>query len=270
LTEERELRSPLTALADGVEQAGYMLVLVGQSFLRAFAQRSPRRAMQRFFEQLYTQTVKSLLVVAVVGVFTGMVLALQIGEELHRYGQEEFLGKVVAASLCREMGPFITAIILAATVGGAIAAELGTMRVSEEIDAIELMNIDPVGYLVTPRIAALTFAAVVLTVLVDGVGVAGGAVVARQAYGITYSDYFHAARETLSSESWFWVFPKDIYSGLAKAWVFGILIGGLGCASGLSATGGALGVGRAVRRAVVASVVVTLIVGYLMTWWFWT
>lgn len=265
---ERNPRNPLTVAADGVEQAGGMVVLIGQAAARALTLRITRRAWKRFVEQLYVQTVKSLLVVAIVGVFTGMVLGLQIGEELRRNGLESFLGKVVAASLCREMGPFVTAIILAATVGGAIAAELGTMRVSDEIDAIELMNIDPVEFLVTPRIAALVIASVALTLFADTVGILGGAVVATTQYGAQLSDYFESVRQTLSAETVLGV-SKDLYSGLVKAGVFGLLIAALGCGSGLMARGGALGVGKAVRTAVVASIVVVLIVGYILTWLFY-
>src|SRR5262245_27366115 len=245
-----------------------MLVLLGQAAAGLLRPHLPRRTFARFMDQLYTQAIKSLVVVAIVGVFTGMVLSLQIGEELRRFGQEEILGKVVAATLAREMGPFITAIILAATVGGAIAAELGTMRVSDEIDALELMNIDPVPFLVTPRIAALTVTAVLLTIFVDGIGVLGGAVVARPQFSARYGDYFGAARETLSQQTRLHLLPKAISSGLAKAAVSGLLIGALGCGSGLTAKGGALGVGKAVRTAVVASIVVILIVGYILTWVF--
>lgn len=270
MSDPRQTRGPLVVLADGVEQAGYMLVLLTQAAGRTFQARHPIRAWNRFTEQLYTQIVKSLVVVAIVGIFTGMVLALQIGEELRRYGGESFLGKVVTATLCREMGPFITAIILAATAGGSIAAELGTMRVSEEIDALELMNVDPVSFLVTPRILALMIASVLLTFFVDVVGVIGGAVVAHSHYGTRFPDYFTAARETMSGATLLWVLPKDLYSGLLKAWVFGLLIGALACGSGLTASGGALGVGKAVRTAVIASVVVVLIVGYVMTWIIWS
>lgn len=270
MSDGRTRRGPLTVLADGVEQAGYMLVLLGQSAARlATPTRHPRRAWERFIAQLYVQMAKSLLVVGIVGVFTGMVLALQIGEELRRYGTEFFLGKVVAATLCREMGPFTTAIILAATCGGAMAAELGTMRVSEEIDALELMNIDPIAFLVAPRIVAVTIAAVLLTVFANFIGVVGGAVVAHSHYGMRFADYFNSARETLHSETLLWILPKDVYSGLAKSLVFGMLIGALGCGSGLTARGGALGVGKAVRTSVVASIVVVLIVGYVLTWFFW-
>jgi phospholipid/cholesterol/gamma-HCH transport system permease protein len=126
-----------------------------------------------------------------------------------------------------------------------------------------------VRFLVTPRIAALTLTALLLTAFVDGIGVAGGAVVANYHFGVRFADYFAAARETLSGATLLGVLPKDVYSGLTKACVFGLLIGALSCGSGLTAKGGALGVGRAVRTAVVASIVVILIVGYVLTWVFW-
>jgi len=163
------------------------------------------------------------------------------------------------------MGPFITAIILTATAGAACAAEIGTMKVSEEVDALEMMGIDPVRFLVAPRVLALGFMCVVLTVLTDVFGTLGGAVIARTSLGVSYETYLHGARDTLQGDFVLGVFSKHIYSGLAKAYVFGILIGVVGCAQGLRASGGALGVGRAVRRAVVASIVLILVLGYYMT-----
>ena len=219
--------------------------------------------------QIYFIGVKSQSVVLITGAFTGMVLAIQTGAELKGYGIEEQLPKIVAASLAREMGPFITSIILAATAGAAIAAELGTMKVSEEIDALELMNVDPVAFLVAPRVVSMGLACLVLTVWVNGVGIVGAALVAHTQNGTLYGDFLRGARDTLGSDMLFGVLSKALYSGLVKSWCFGVLIGGLSCAAGLRARGGALGVGKAVRTAVTASVVVTLIVGYLITWFFW-
>jgi len=169
----------------------------------------------------------------------------------------------------REMGPFITGIILAATAGAACAAEIGTMRVSEEIDALEMMSIDPVRYLVVPRVAALTLMCFVLTVLTDCFGTLGGALIAKSQLGVSYAVYFREARGALEGEYLLWVLPKDVYTGLVKALVFGLVIGIVGCSQGLRASGGALGVGSAVRRAVVASVVLVLVLGYFMTWFFY-
>lgn len=262
-------RNPIAVVADGFEHAGHMLDLAAGAFLRALAFRNARRGFRRLVEQLYLHAVKSLLVVTVVGLFTGMVLALQTGAELRGYGAEVQLPKIVAAAMAREMGPFITAIILAATAGAAIAAELGTMRVSEEVDALEMMNVDVVEYLVAPRVLSMGFACLLLTVYVDVVGVLGGALVANAQNGTLYSDFLKGARETLGSETLLGFLSKAIYSGLVKAWFFGVLIGALACSAGLRARGGALGVGKAVRTAVTASVVLTLIVGYLITWFFW-
>jgi phospholipid/cholesterol/gamma-HCH transport system permease protein len=265
----RNERKPLTVAADAVENTGYMLVLVFGAFARFATHHRPGRMIRRLVEQIYVHSVKSLLVVTVVGLFTGMVLALQTGAELRGYGAEYQLSKIVAASMAREMGPFITAIILAATAGAAIAAELGTMKVSEEIDALELMNVDPIAFLVSPRIVSMGLSCLALTIWVVFIGVCGGAIVAHAQNGTLYADFFKGARETLGADRLFGVLSKAIYSGLVKAWFFGVIIGGLACASGLQASGGALGVGKAVRTAVTASVVLTLIVGYLLTWVFW-
>lgn len=262
-------RGALTMAADGCEFAGRTALLLVVSIVKGFLPRRPIRAIGRLFEQLYVQLVKSLLVVSVVGTFMGMILVLQTGEELRAFGAENRLPYIVAGAMTREMGPFITAIILAATVGAAIAAELGTMRVSEEIDALELMNIDPVRFLVSPRILALGIAAVLLTVHVNVIGIAGGAVVANAQYGISFEDFFDGAREALAGPWLLGVLSKHLYAGLVKSLVLGLIIGALSCAAGLGAEGGALGVGRAVRSSVVASVVASLVVGYILTWFFW-
>jgi len=259
----------LDGVADGFESAGHTALLLIAGLTRGLVPRHPWRALGRLVEQLHVQLVKSLVVVSVVGLFVGMILALQTGEELSRYGVEGELAIIVAATLAREMGPFITAIILAATAGAAIAAELGTMKVSEEIDALELMNIDPVTFLVTPRLYALAIAAVLLTVLVNVIGITGAAIVTEAQYGVPMADFFEKARDALAGKWMFGALSKDLYSGLIKSLVFGVMIGGLSCSFGLRARGGALGVGRAVRGSVVAAVVLTLVVGYVMTWIFW-
>ena len=169
----------LARLSDIVEGAGYATLLLGQALLAAVFIRRPRQSFARLMEQFYVQIVKSIGVVSLVAVFTGMILTLQLGQEIAKYGGEGEIGTVIAAVMAREMGPFITGIILAATVGSSIAAEVGTMRVSEEIDALEIMNIDPIRFLVMPRVISLACAGFLLTILVDLVGVLGGAVVAH-------------------------------------------------------------------------------------------
>lgn len=254
---------------DTVLGAGDAVVLLWKSSRRLFNPKHPAREFRAMVGQMYDHGVKTVPVVILVAVFTGMIVSLQAGVEIKVYGQEALVGRIVAASMFREMGPFITAIILTATAGSACAAEIGTMRVSEEVDALEMMGIDPVRYLVLPRIAALGLMCFGLTILTDCFGTLGGAVVARSQLGVSYQTYFEGVKRTLESEYILGILSKHVYSGLFKSFVFGILIGTVGCAQGLRTTGGALGVGRAVRRAVVASVVLVLILGYYMTWFFY-
>ena len=226
----------------------------------------PRR--RRFFlDAAHAAGVKALPVSLVVALFAGMILALQTGIELRRLGQTELIGNILALSMCREMGPFMTGIILAATVGSAIAAEVGTMKVSDEVTALDVMSIDAANYLVLPRVAAMTLMCPVVTVMTDLVGIAGGAVVSHFHLGITQQTYWLAARESLTSTTS--ILPKDVFVGLCKAVVFGCAIATVSCSSGLRATGGALGVGRAVQRAVMASIILVIVLGYAITWFFY-
>jgi len=252
-----------------VQGSGYALGLLGKVLRRAFKPRHPLREFRAVVNQMYDHGVKAIPVVILVAVFTGMIVSLQTGIELRGMGSEGLIGRIVAASMFREMGPFITAIILTATAGSACAAEIGTMRVSEEIDALEMMSIDPVRFLVLPRVAALGIMCVALTLMTDCFGTLGGAAIAKTQLGVSYPEFWEGARGALEGEYLLGFLAKDLYTGLLKAFVFGVLIGVVGCSQGLRASGGALGVGRAVRRAVVASIVLVLILGYYMTWAFY-
>jgi phospholipid/cholesterol/gamma-HCH transport system permease protein len=245
--------------------SGYALEVLGKALWRGAKPRHPRRDFRMMVRQMYDHGVKAVPVVTLVAVFTGMIVAFQTGMEIKAYGQESMIGRIVAASMFREMGPFITGIILTATAGAACAAEIGTMRVSEEVDALEMMAIDPIRFLVVPRVAALALMSVVLTLLTNCFGTMGGALVSKMRLGVSYHEYFSGARATLQSDYVLGAFSKDLYTGLFKALVFGILIGVIGCSQGLRASGGALGVGRAVRQSVVSSVVLILILGYYLT-----
>ncbi len=208
-------------------------------------------------EQLFVCGIKSFGVTSVVALFTGMILALQAGLVLKEYGQEVQVGTLVSQTLCREMGPFMTALILAASVGSAIAAELGTMKVSEEIDALQVMSINPVRFLVMPRLVAFMVMCPILTIYTNVIGVTGGMVVAHTQLGVSPLAYYRNALQFLEN--------KEIYVGLLKALVFGIIIVTVACYQGLSATNGAVGVGRATRVTVVHSFLLVLIVGYVIT-----
>ena len=226
-----------------------------------------RRAL--IAEQLYGGGIKILHVVLLVGVSIGMVVSLQTGIELARIGQQNSIGTLVALSMAREMGPFITAIILAAATGSALAAELGTMAVSEELAALEVLSIDRTSFLVMPRVVALAILSPLLTVLCDAVGIVGGGFVAREQLGVEMSLYFNTVREALQAPASAIPVPKDVYCGLAKSFVFGIAIAVISCAAGIRARGGALAVGSATRAAVRDSIILVIILNYIMTWFFY-
>jgi len=249
----------LLATLDG---AGYTVRLLFSSL--GYVVRKPRLRMSA--RLAYDFGLKSLPVVCIVAFFSGMIICLQTGIEVKQYGEEEVLGILVAQTFAREFGPFMTAIILVGTVVSAYAAELGTMTVSEETDALEVMSIDPIGYLAAPRILALCVMTFLLTFCADLVGILGGAVVASTQLNLPYRIFFDRALESLEGREWLGVLPRDLYGGLLKAGIIGFVIAGVGCAQGLRAAGGALGVGKAVRRAVIASIVLILVLSYVCTW----
>lgn len=211
--------------------------------------------------QMYLAGFKSLFVVSIVATFTGMILSLQTGLALLDFGQQDMIGQVIVVSLTREMAPFMTALILSAAVGSAMAAEIGTMKVSEEVDALEVMSIDPVKYLVLPRVIGFSLMIPVLANYASALGVVGGSLVASTQLGVDYETYYTLALEILKSKNGL----KDIWVGNFKALVFGFTISAISCHQGLTAKGGAIGVGIAVRQAVVQSYLFVIIFGYFLT-----
>jgi phospholipid/cholesterol/gamma-HCH transport system permease protein len=206
---------------------------------------------------MFTIGIKSFGVVSLVALFTGMILSLEAGLTLRDYGQEMRVGTVVAETMFREMGPFMAALILAACVGSAMAAELGTMTVSEEIAALDVMSIDPVYYLVMPRILAMVIICPALTVYANVIGTIGGGMVAYSQLDVEWRTYYDYAKMYLDN--------KEIYVGLLKALVFAVIVSGVGCYQGLATKGGAVGVGIATRRAVVISFLLIISAGYFIT-----
>jgi phospholipid/cholesterol/gamma-HCH transport system permease protein len=219
-----------------------------------------------FLQQLYVSSIQTLGVVLLVGLFMGMIVALQTGIELARLGQQDQIGTIVSLSMTREMGPFTTAVVLAATVGSALAAEIGTMSVSDELSALEVMSIDAISMLVLPRVLALAIAAPALTVLCDAIGTFGGGFVASSQLHVSWALYTDSVIDALSTPGKWIPLPTEVYSGLGKAVVFGIIISIISCASGLRARGGALGVGQATRTAVRDSIIAIIVSNYFMTW----
>jgi phospholipid/cholesterol/gamma-HCH transport system permease protein len=219
-------------------------------------------------DQLYQAGIRVVHVVLLVGLFIGMIVSLQTGLELARFGQQDQIGTIVALSMCREMGPFITATILAATVGSALAAELGTMAVSEELSALEVMSIDRTSFLVMPRVLSLAVMAPLLTVLCDTIGIIGGGFIAESQLNVGLSLYYDSAIDALQDTDFFLDLPKDVYSGLFKSFVFGIVVAVISCSAGMNATAGALGVGNATRKAVRDSIIAIIVTNYFLSWLF--
>jgi len=243
---------------DYVFGAGYTLVLLFNTIVQSHAFIFKRNEI---IAQMFTAGIKSLTVVSIVAVFTGMIMGLNAGLGLKDFGAEGQIGILLTITLTREMSPFMTALILSASVGSAIAAEIGTMKVSEEIDALEVMSIDPVRYLVMPRVIGFSLMVPVLCVYSTVLGVLGGSVVGHFQLGVDYQIYFRDVIERVSSTGGL----KDLYVGLLKGLVFGIIVSTISCSHGLRATNGAIGVGRATRESVVTSFLVVIFFGYVIT-----
>jgi phospholipid/cholesterol/gamma-HCH transport system permease protein len=252
-------------VADFVLDLGYQLELFGQ-VLRSLPSTLRRRTLVA--DQLFQAGIRVVHVVLLVGLFIGMIVSLQTGLELSRFGQQDQIGTIVALSMCREMGPFITATILAATVGSALAAELGTMAVSEELAALEVMSIDRVSFLILPRVVSLAVMCPLLTVLCDVIGIVGGGFIASSQLNVGLALYYDSAFDALKDSDFPLGLPKDLYSGLIKAFGFGLVVSVISCAAGLQARQGALGVGNATRKAVRDSIIAIIVLNYFLSWFF--
>jgi len=253
-------RTGATLLAPAIENAGFAMGVAGRTLARLHHLPKRRRLL---FDQMHLGGIKSAPVVLFVSFFIGMILSLQLGFELARYGQQEAVGLAVAVSMVREMGPVMTAVILAASVASAMAAEIGTMRVQEEVTALEVMSVDVTSYLVLPRIMALTLMAPILTILANIIGIVGGGIIAYTQLGLDFDGYVRNALSALSDRS-FAGLPRSVYSGLIKATIFGFAIAVVGCASGLRARHGASGVGESTRSAVRNSIILIIVLNFFL------
>jgi phospholipid/cholesterol/gamma-HCH transport system permease protein len=210
--------------------------------------------------------VGAIPIVLLTGLFTGMVLALQSSVELTRFGAEIYIGNLVGASMVRELGPVLAALMVAGRSASGIAAELGSMRVTEQIDALQSFGTDPIKKLVTPRIVAGLIVMPLLTILADVVGIIGGLLVSVFRIGITADAYLQGVLNTLAQSGFvLGIFPKDFIGGLFKPFVFGGIITVTACYFGMSTKGGTEGVGLSATRAVVTSSVTILASDYFIT-----
>jgi phospholipid/cholesterol/gamma-HCH transport system permease protein len=217
----------------------------------------PPFRLKLFFKQMEFIGVESSFIVLLTGAFTGMVFALQTSYAFRLFGAENLIGPSVALSLARELGPVLTGLMVTGRVGSAMAAELGTMRVTEQIDALSTMSINPVQYLITPRVLSSIIMLPMLTVLFDFIGIIGSYFMAVFLLGINGNRFI--------SDTIYMVDLKDVYVGLLKAAVFGAIIAVVGCYEGYFAQKGAEGVGKAATQAVVISSVSILIADYFLT-----
>lgn len=199
----------------------------------------------------------SLPVVGLTAFFTGAVLCLQIYIGGNRYGAEAFVPQIVVLGITRELGPVIAGLMIAGRVAAAIAAEIGTMRVTEQIDALTTLSTNPIKYLVTPRLIAAVVTMPVLVAIADSIGVFGGYVVGTRSLGFNGSVYLKNTAD--------FVTQGDVVSGLVKAAVFGFIVALLGCYHGFNSKGGAQGVGRATTNAVVSASILILAANYMLT-----
>ena len=211
------------------------------------------------FDQLLFIGVNSLPIVLLTAVFTGMVFALQTGYAFRIVNAENLVGATVGISLTREIGPVFAALMVVARAGSAMAAELGTMQVTEQVDALKTMAVSPIQYLVVPRVIAGTLAVPLLAALFSYVGIMGAYFVATQLLGIN-GGYF-------MNRLTYFVDPPDYLGGLLKAMIFGCVLSLISCYKGYHTRGGAAGVGQATTEAVVASSVTILVLDYFLTAW---
>ena len=236
-----------------VDRLGDFPLLAARTVRAAFARRFPLR--DALF-QFHSLVVGSLSIVSITALFTGMVLALQAVVSLSRFGAKPYTGSFVGLAVALELGPVLTALMVSGRVGAGITAEIGSMAVTEQVDAIRAMGADPVQKLVLPRVIACTLGLPLLTVAADILGVFGGMVIAAQ-NGIGTDFYMSTVTSTVTL--------ADFLRGFAKTFVFGWIIAAVGCYMGLSTTGGTGGVGRATTLAVVIASISVFVSNFFLS-----
>jgi phospholipid/cholesterol/gamma-HCH transport system permease protein len=238
------------------QNIGEMIVLFWRALL---AMPLIWRQRQKVFDQFFEIGNASLLMVCILSFFIGGVIALQTGPLLVERGLASAVGGVVGISICKELAPVMMSILIAGRIGSAMAAEIGSMRVYQEIDALRTMNISPIHYLVVPRLAAIAVALPLLVIFAVLVGWLGGAFVclANDRIDISFAAFLSTLRDVVQI--------KDVANGVFKSFIFGVVIGVVSCHQGLITRGGPRGIGRSVTKAVVNSIVLIVILDYVLT-----
>ncbi len=237
-----------------VQIVGEVAVLTGRAFV---AMASPPYELNSWLRQMESLGVRSLPVAAITTLFTGMVLALQTAYGLPELGVKYYIGTVVSVTLTRELGPVLVALIVGGRIGSGMTAELGTMKVTEQIDALRSMAADPVKKLVAPKLAATLLMIPALTILGDAIGIFGGLLIGVYQLNLPVGVYINDVSSNLSL--------GDVMSGVGKSFFFAYFIAIIGCYNGLEARGGADGVGRATTNTVVWTAIVVLISDFFLT-----
>lgn len=233
---------------------GGVSILMGQTL---FWIPMPPLRFRQIMEQMSKIGVDSLPIVLMINMFTGMVLAFQSAYQLQRFSAEMYIASLVAFSMMRELGPVLTALIVAGRVGASITAEIGTMKVTEQIDALETLATNPVKYLVVPRFLALVIMVPLLTVFADMIGIVGGYIIGVGKLGISHAMYMKNTWQPLKY--------KDLYTGLIKSVCFAMIVCIVSCYEGMKAEGGAEGVGRATTSSVVVSFILIIAADCILT-----
>jgi len=247
------------SVTDALAYVGSLASLGGRAAYYAFVapfQGKPLR-LQRAVSQAMDVGVRALPILSLITFFIGLILALQAAYELRRFGAMNYVATAVAVSMSRELGPLITAIVVIGRSGSAFAAEIGTMKVTEEIDALETMAISPIRFLVTPKFLAMIVMLPCLTIWANAMGILGGSL-----FGVAQADFTFRRYIQVSLDS---LFLRDIMTGLVKSVMFGITITAVGCQEGLATGAGAEQVGRSTTRAVVVSIFLVVLVDLVFT-----
>jgi len=239
---------------DACEETGSTLALFVQGLVEV---RGAPRNWGRLFAQMKRVGNDTLAIAAAMAVFTGMVLSLHSGFTLRKFGAEEATSVIVALGMVKEMGPVLTAMLLAGRIGASIAAEVGTMQINEEIDALHTLGINPIRYLVMPRLVACVAMLPALVVVSSLVGMLGGAAVCSAYFDIGLRTFFDTAFEPMEG--------GDLLESMVKAVCFGAIVATIACRRGFQTRGGAEGVGRAITSSVVSSFVCIFIANYFVT-----
>jgi len=246
------------ATEGGLAYLGSLAQLTGQALLLLFVSPLKRgRSLERAIHQAMVVGVGAVPIISLITFFIGVIMALQGAYELRKLGAMQFVPALVAIAISRELGPLITAIVVIGRSGSAFAAEIGTMRVTEELDALKTMALDPMAFIVAPKFAAMAIMVPCLAVWSDLMGVLGGCSFGVLSGGFSVVSYFTATRDSLV--------VSDILTGIVKSFVFGLIITAVGCHEGFSTGAGAEEVGRSTTSAVVLSILMVILVDVVFT-----